>query len=87
MNKQVKVLSYIEIAEKEFQESKKYINELEKMGVIKKINKKIIIDRNTWPNIKPEDSIKRMSNFLSNLSNFSFFPKFKNNSLLKKSKR
>ena len=26
MNKQVKVLSYIEIAEKEFQESKKYIN-------------------------------------------------------------
>ena len=49
--------------------ARRKINELEEMGAIKRINKKIIIDRHTWPNIKPEDSIKRMSYFLSNLSN------------------
>ena len=38
------------------------------MGVIKRINKKIIIDRNTWPNIKPQETIKRMTRFLSTLS-------------------
>ena len=48
--------------------TRRKINELEKMGVIKKINKKIIIDRNTWPNIKPDDTIKRISRFLSILS-------------------
>ena len=48
--------------------TRRKINELEKMGVIKKINKKIIIDRNTWPNIKPEDTIKRITRFLSTLS-------------------
>ena len=48
--------------------TRRKINELEKMGVIKKINKKIIIDRNTWPNIKPEDTIKRITSFLSTLS-------------------
>ena len=42
--------------------------ELEKLGTIKKSTKKIIIDRNTWPNIKPEDTIQRMSRFLSLLS-------------------
>ncbi|MDC0618340.1 hypothetical protein OAO85_03300 [Candidatus Pelagibacter sp.] len=48
--------------------TRRKIIELEKMGVIKKINKKIIIDRNTWPNIKPDDTIKRISRFLSTLS-------------------
>jgi len=48
--------------------TRRKINELEKMGVIKKINKKIIIDRNTWPNIKPEETIKRITGFLSILS-------------------
>ena len=48
--------------------TRRKINELEKMGVIKKINKKIIIDRNTWPNIKPDDTIKRITRFLSTLS-------------------
>ena len=48
--------------------TRRKINELEKMGVIKKINKKIIIDRNTWPNIKPDDTIKRITRFLSILS-------------------
>ena len=48
--------------------TRRKINELEKMGVIKKINKKIIIDRNTWPNIKPADTLKRITRFLSTLS-------------------
>ena len=48
--------------------TRRKINELEKMGVIKKINKKIIIDRNTWPNIKPEETIKSVTRFLSTLS-------------------
>ncbi|WP_415308979.1 hypothetical protein ABXT47_01730 [Candidatus Pelagibacter sp. Uisw_099_02] len=48
--------------------TRRKINELEKMGAIKRINKKIIIDRSTWPNIKPEETMKRMSRFLSTLS-------------------
>jgi predicted transcriptional regulator len=48
--------------------ARRKINELEKMGSIKRINKKIIIDRNTWPNIKPQDTIKRMTRFLSTIS-------------------
>ena len=48
--------------------ARRKINELEKYGVIKKKNKIIIIDRNTWPNIKPQDTIKRMTRFLSSLS-------------------
>ena len=39
------------------------------MGAIKRVNKKIIIDRNTWPNIKPQETIKRMTRFLSYFSN------------------
>jgi len=48
--------------------ARRKINELEEMGAIKRINKKIIIDRDTWPNIKPQDTIKRMTRFLSTLS-------------------
>ena len=48
--------------------TRRKIVELEQMGTIKKLTKKIIIDRNTWPNIKPEETIKRMSRFLSILS-------------------
>jgi hypothetical protein len=48
--------------------TRRKINELEEMGAIKRINKKIIVDRNTWPNIKPEETIKRMTRFLSTLS-------------------
>ena len=48
--------------------ARRKINELEEMGAIKRINKKIIIDRNTWPNIKPQETIKRMTRFLSTLS-------------------
>tara|TARA_B110000003_G_C16611324_1_gene519577 strand:- start:375 stop:1346 length:972 start_codon:yes stop_codon:yes gene_type:complete len=48
--------------------TRRKINELEKLGTIKKINKKFIIDRDTWPNIKPEETLKRMTRFLSILS-------------------
>ena len=48
--------------------TRRKINELEKSGTIKRINKKFIIDRNTWPSIKPEETIKRMSRILSTLS-------------------
>jgi DNA-binding Lrp family transcriptional regulator len=48
--------------------ARRKINELEEIGSIKRINKKIIIDRNTWPNIKPQETIKRMTRFLSTLS-------------------
>jgi predicted transcriptional regulator len=48
--------------------ARRKINELEEMGSIKRINKKIIIDRETWPNIKPQETIKRMTRFLSTLS-------------------
>jgi hypothetical protein len=52
--------------------ARRKINELEEMGSIKRINKKIIIDRNTWPNIKPEETIKRITRFLSILSKICF---------------
>ena len=52
--------------------ARRKINELEKLGTIKRINKKIIIDKNTWPNIKPKETIKRMSRFLSTLSKMIF---------------
>ncbi|MDB3886025.1 DeoR family transcriptional regulator [Candidatus Pelagibacter sp.] len=48
--------------------ARRKINELEEMGAIKRINKKIVIDRTTWPNIKPQDTIKRMTKFLSIIS-------------------
>ena len=48
--------------------TRRKINELEELGAIKKLNKKIIIDKNTWPSIKPEETMKRMSRFLATLS-------------------
>ena len=48
--------------------TRRKINELEEMGTIKRKNKKIIIDRNTWPNIKPQETIKRITRFLSTFS-------------------
>ena len=48
--------------------TRRKIIELEQLGTIKKFKKKIIIDRNTWPNIKPVESIQRISRFLSTLS-------------------
>ena len=48
--------------------TRRKINELEELGAIKKSNKKILIDRNAWPSIKPEETLKNMSHFLSFLS-------------------
>ena len=52
--------------------ARRKVNELEESGVIKRINKKFIINRNTWPSIKPEESLKRISRFLSTLSKMIF---------------
>ena len=52
--------------------TRRKINELEELGAIKKSNKKIIIDRDAWPSIKPEETMKNMSYFLSILSKMVF---------------
>ena len=52
--------------------TRRKINELEELGAIKKSNKKIIIDRDTWPSIKPEETMKNLSYFLSTLSKMLF---------------
>jgi len=52
--------------------TRRKINELEELGAIKKSNKKIVIDRNAWPSIKPEETLKNMSYFLSTLSKILF---------------
>ena len=52
--------------------TRRKINELEELGAIKRVNKKFIIDRNTWPSIKPEETLKSMSRFLSTLSKMLF---------------
>ena len=52
--------------------ARRKINELEELGTIKRINKKIIIDKQTWPNMKPEETIIRTSRFLSTLSKMAY---------------
>ena len=56
--------------------ARRKIIELEKLGTIKRKNKKIIIDRRTWPNIKPQQTIQRVSRFLSTLSKILYKEKF-----------
>ena len=51
--------------------ARRKVMELEKDGAIRKIKKKIIIDRSKFYYSKPEDSIKRISRFLSTLSEMS----------------
>jgi predicted transcriptional regulator len=48
--------------------ARRKILELENEGVIKKFKKKMIIDKSKFYYSKPEDSIKRISRFLSNFS-------------------
>ena len=48
--------------------TRRKVNELEALGTIKRIKKIIIIDKETWPTIKPEETMTRMSRFLSMLS-------------------
>ena len=52
--------------------TRRKINELVKLGAIKRIKKKFIVDRNTWPSIKPDETIKRITRFLSTLSKMCF---------------
>ena len=68
---EVKIINVMEISKSlniPKETTRRKINELEEMGAIKRINKKFIVDKNTWPNIKPEETIKRMTRFLSTLS-------------------
>ena len=68
---EIKLINVIEISRSlniPKETARRKVNELEEMGVIKRLNKKIIIDRDTWPNIKPQETIKRMTRFLSTLS-------------------
>ena len=48
--------------------TRRKINQLEKLNVIKRSRRKIIIDRKAWPGMKPQDTIVRVSRFLSILS-------------------
>ena len=48
--------------------ARRKIIELENSGVIKKIKKKIIIDRSAFFYVKPENTIKRIARFLSTFS-------------------
>jgi len=61
--------------------ARRKVIELEKLGVIKRIKKKIIIDRETWPSIKPEDTMIRMSRFLSVVSKILYKEKLISESL------
>ena len=72
---EIKMINVIEISKSlniPKETTRRKINELEKLGVIKRKNKKIIIDRNTWPNIKPEKTMKQVCRFLSTLSKMVF---------------
>ena len=51
--------------------ARRKVMELEKDGAIRRIKKKIIIDRSKFYYTKPKDSIKRISRFLSTLSEMS----------------
>ena len=48
--------------------ARRKVKELEGIGHIKRLSKKIIIDRGTWPDIQPIDTIKRLARFFSTLS-------------------
>jgi len=68
---EIKSLNVMEIANSlniPKETARRKINELEELGTIKRLKKKIIIDRETWPNIKPKDTMIRISRFLSTLS-------------------
>ena len=48
--------------------ARRKIVELERLGAIKRYKKKLILDKSTWPSVKPEENLKRISRFLSFLS-------------------
>ncbi len=59
--------------------TRRKIIELEKLGIIKRSKKKIFLPRSTWPNIKPEENIKRIAKFLSRISKTLYEKKYLNN--------
>ena len=68
---EIKSLNVMEIANSlniPKETARRKIIELQETGTIKRSKKKIIIDRKTWPNIKPKDTMTRVSRFLSTLS-------------------
>ena len=48
--------------------ARRKIIELEKLGAIKRFKKKLILAKSTWPPVKPEENLKRISRFLSFLA-------------------
>ena len=69
---QIESLNVMEVSEAldiPKESARRKIIELEKLGAIKKIGKKIIIDKKAFPFIRPEKSIIRVSRFFSALSN------------------
>jgi DNA-binding MarR family transcriptional regulator len=48
--------------------ARRKVKELEDLGHIKRLQKKIVVDNETWPNIQPRETIKRLSRFLASLS-------------------
>ena len=48
--------------------ARRKINELENLGTIKRIKKKIIIDRSSFVFVKPENTIRRISRFLTTVA-------------------
>ena len=48
--------------------ARRKIKELEELGHIKRLQKKIVVDSATWPNIQPIETIKRLTRFLSTFS-------------------
>jgi len=48
--------------------ARRKIIELEEIGLIKRSKKQIFLLRNNWKTIKPEDNVKRISRFVSNLA-------------------
>jgi predicted transcriptional regulator len=61
--------------------ARRKIIELEKAGIIKKTKKKLIVDRSAFPFIKPINSVKRISRFLSLFSEMLSKEKILKNSL------
>ena len=68
----MEVSNYLNIPK---ESARRKVNELEKNQVIKRINKKILIDRSAYDYVKPVKSIKRISRFLSVFSEHLFYEK------------
>ena len=72
---QIESLNIIEISQAlniPKESTRRKIIELEKIGTIKKVDKKIIIDKKAFPFMKPEKSIVRVSRFFSSISTIMF---------------